>query len=119
MTKGIFDWKTMTLVGLALVAGLLGARSMISSVEGRGDQGFGESTVTPLNSDEPTVDPIIWVPPSDPRNPFEMTEGFDTPTVIVEDELDASPDSESPDGGATDTSGTDRSESDTSETDEP
>lgn len=94
MTKGIFDWKTMTLVGLALVAGLLGARSMISGVEGRGDQGFGESTITPLTSDEPTVAPMIWTPPAEPRNPFEMAEGYETPTVIIDDAPDDDPDEE-------------------------
>ena len=128
MTKGIFDWKTMTLVGLALVAGILGARSMISGVEGRGDQGFGESTITPLTSDEPTVEPLVWSAPTDPRNPFEMTEGFETPTVIIgdldSDDLDsASPDSADPDSADLDSADPDSSDPDSqdpnAETNEP
>ncbi len=117
MTKGIFDWKTMTLVGLALVAGLLGARSMISGVEGRGDQGFGESTVTPLTSDEPTVEPLEWSPPTDPRNPFEMTEGFETPTVIVGDLDSADLDSADPDSTDLDSDDLDSADLDSSDPD--
>lgn len=89
MSKGWLDWKTMTLVGLAVVAGLLGARSMITGVEGRGDQGFGSSTITPLTSDEPTTQPVTWTPPTNPRNPFEMAEGFETPVLIIDDATDA------------------------------
>ncbi len=70
MSDRKLDTKPMILLGLALVGGLFGARSMLSSTEPPTSTGFGGAEPLPLGAEIDLPPPLDFNTPIVPRNPF-------------------------------------------------
>ena len=70
MSDRKLDTKPMVFLGLALVGGLLGARSMLSSSEQPTSTGFDGAEPLPLEADVDLLPPLDFDTPLVPRNPF-------------------------------------------------
>ncbi len=70
MSESKLDAKLVVVLGLALVGGLLGARSMLSSAQPPTSTGFGGSEPLSLGVEIDTSPPLEFESPIGPRNPF-------------------------------------------------
>lgn len=83
--------KLLFLLGVTLVAGAFGVRSLLSVSGGATESGFDGPPPLPLSGAiEDRVPPLDFSAPQDPRNPFALLE----PDLVDTDPVEADPDDE-------------------------